>query len=83
MKKLIYVVIDGVDIRAYEKESKARKAYTAIIKKRWHECENGFDDYHRAIGKALIEHYTCINGRTMMMRAVTMETEKEGNGWED
>ena len=80
MKKLIYVVVNGIDMKAYENE---RKAYENIIKKRWHECENGFDDYHRAMGKAIIEHYTCINGNTIMCRAIGMETEKKGDGWED
>ena len=83
MKKLIYVVINGVDMRAYENEKKASKAYREIIKKHWKECKNGFDDYHRAIEKALIEHYSQINGRTYMMRATTMETEKAGDEWED
>lgn len=83
MKKLIYVVINGIDMRAYENEKKASKAYIEIIKKHWKECKDGVDDYNRCIDKALIEHYSQINGRTYIMRAVTMETEKDGDGWED
>lgn len=74
-KEMIYNVIDDIEMRAYTDEAKAREKYEAIVKRRWKDTENGFDDYHRAIGMALLEHYTSINGRTIMMRAMFLERE--------
>lgn len=75
VKQMIFNVVDGVEMRAYTSRDKAMEKYEAIIKKRWKDTKNGFDDYHRAIGMALIEHYTKINGRTIMMRAMFLERE--------
>lgn len=77
VKQLIFNVIDGIEMRAYTREDKAQAKYEAIVKRRWKDTENGFDDYHRTIGKALSEQYTQINGRTIMMRAMFLEIDKE------
>ena len=74
-KEMIYNVIDGIEMRAYTSEAKAREKYEAIVKKRWQMTENGFDDYHRDIGTALLEQYTQINGRTIIMRAMFLERD--------
>lgn len=71
-REMIYIVIDGVDIKAYNSASKADKAYMNILRKRWH---GNFDDYGRAPGKAILEHYTCIDGRNIMRRAIYLEKE--------
>lgn len=77
VKQMIFNVIDGIEMQAYTREDKAQAKYESIVKRRWKDTENGFDDYHRAIGKALIEHYTQINGRTIMIRAMFLEIDKE------
>lgn len=74
-KEMIYNVIDGIEMRAYTREDKAMEKYEKIIKKRWADCENGRDDYGRKLDTALLEHYTSINGRTIMMRAMFLERE--------
>lgn len=79
VKQMIFNVIAGIDMRAYTREDKAVEKYESIVKRRWKDTKNGFDDYHRAIGKALLEHYTQINGRTIMMRAMFLEIDKDEN----
>lgn len=71
-KELIYIVIDGVTMTAYTNKDKADKAYSAALSKHW---KGNFDDYGRAIGKARWEHYTKIDGRTIMRRAVYLDRE--------
>ena len=71
-REMIYIVIDGVDIKAYDNASKADQAYMNILRKRWH---GNFDDYGRAPGKAIQEHYTSIDGRTIARRAIYLERE--------
>lgn len=71
-KELIYIVIDNVTMIAYTNKDKADKAYSDIVHKRWH---GNFDDYGRAIGMALLEHYTSIDGRTIMRRALFLERD--------
>lgn len=87
MKKLIYLVADGIDMHAYTSEEQARTEYEHIVKGKWESCikfscpKNEFyDDYGRTLRKALLEHYTMINGRTIIMRPVMLiEEEKEGD----
>lgn len=38
-KEMIYNVIDGIEMRAYTDEAKAREKYEAIVKKRWKDTE--------------------------------------------
>lgn len=82
MKKLIYLVTDGIDMHAYDKEETARMKYEHIIKDAWKNCikfscpkGEFYDDYGRALKVAIREHYTMINGRTIIMRPVVMEEE--------
>lgn len=82
MKKLIYLVADGIDIHAYTSEEQARKEYEHIVKDSWESCikfscpkGEFYDDYGRTLRKALLEHYTMINRRTIIMRPVVMEEE--------
>lgn len=77
VKQMIFNVIDGIEMQAYTREDKAQEKYESIVKRRWKDTENGFDDYHRDIDKALLEHYTQINGCTIMMRAMFLEIDKE------
>lgn len=77
VKQMIFNVIDGIDMRAYTREDKAQEKYEAIVKRRWEMTENDKDDYGRPLETALIEHYTQINGRTIMMRAMFLEIDKE------
>lgn len=77
VKQMIFNVIDGIDMRAYTREDKAQAKYEAIVKRRWEMTENDKDDYGRPLETALIEHYTQINGRTIMMRAMFLEIDKK------
>lgn len=84
MKKLIYLVANGIDMHAYDKEETARMKYEHIVKEKWENCikfscpKNEFyDDYGRTLRSALLEHYTMINGRTIIMRPVVMIAEGE------
>lgn len=84
MKKLIYLVANGIDMHAYDTESRARMEYEHIVKDAWESCikfscpKNEFyDDYGRTLRKALLEHYTMINGRTIIMRPVVLVEEEE------
>lgn len=79
VKQMIFNVIDGIDMRAYTREDKAVEKYESIVKRRWKMTENGKDDYGRTLDNALIEHYTSINGRTIMMRAMFLEIDKDEN----
>ena len=83
MKKLIYLVADGIDMHAYTREEQTCTEYEHIVKDAWESCikfscpKNEFyDDYGRTLRSALLEHYTTINGRTIIMRPV-MLVEKE------
>lgn len=82
MKKMIYLVADGIDMKAFENETKARERYEHIVKTKWEDCikfscpKNEFyDDYGRTLRNALLEQYTMINGRTIIMRPIILETE--------
>lgn len=84
MKKLIYLVADGIDMHAYENEEQARMEYEHIVKGKWEDCikfscpKNEFyDDYHHSLRVALLEHYTMINGRTIIMRPIFLEMEED------
>lgn len=84
MKKLIYLVANGIDMHAYTSEEQACMKYEHIVKDAWESCikfscpKNEFyDDYGRTLRTALLEHYTMINGRTIIMRPVVMEEEGE------
>lgn len=84
MKKLIYLVANGIDMHAYNTESRARIEYEYIVKGEWENCikfscpKNEFyDDYGRTLKVAIREHYTMINGRTIIMRPVVMIEEGE------
>lgn len=84
MKKLIYLVADGVDMHAYTREEQARTEYERIVKEKWEDCikyscpkGEFYDDYGRTLRSALLEHYTMINERTIIMRPVVL-VEEEG-----
>lgn len=83
MKKLIYLVANGIDMHAYTSEEQACMEYEHIVKDAWKSCikfscpKNEFyDDYGRTLRSALLEHYTMINGRTIIMRPVVLEEEE-------
>ena len=76
-KQMIFNVIDGIDMRAYTREDKAVEKYESIVKRRWKMTESDKDDYGRPLETVLLEHYTSINGRTIMMRAMFLEIDKE------
>ena len=82
MKKMVYLVADGIDMKVFESETKARERYEHIVKEKWGDCikfscpkGEFYDDYHRTLRVALLEQYTSINGRTIIMRPVILETE--------
>lgn len=82
MKKRIYLVADGIDMKAYESETKARERYEHIVKTKWEDCikfscpkNESYDDYGCTLRNALLEHYTMINGRTIIMRPIILETK--------
>lgn len=84
MKKLIYLVANGIDMHAYDTESRARMEYEHIVKTKWencikYSCPKGefYDDYGRNLRSALLEHYTMINGCNIIMRPVVL-MEEEG-----
>lgn len=84
MKKMIYLVANGIDMKAFESETKARERYEHIVKTKWEDCikfscpKNEFyDDYHHPLRVALLEHYTMINGRTIIMRPVSLEMKED------
>ena len=84
MKKLMYLVANGIDMHAYTSEEQACMEYEHIVKDAWENCikfscpKNEFyDDYGRTLRSALLEHYTMINGRTIIMRPVVLVEEKE------
>ncbi len=84
MKKLIYLVANGIDMHAYDTEARARMEYEHIVKTKWEDCikyscpkGEFYDDYGRTLRSALLEHYTTINGRTIIMRPVVMIEEGE------
>lgn len=84
MKKLIYLVANGIDMHAYTSEEQACMEYEHIVKDAWESCikfscpKNEFyDDYGRTLRSALLEHYTMINGRTIIMRPVVLEEEED------
>lgn len=77
-KEMVFIVIDGIDMRAYTREDKAKERYEKIVKDKWWNCDkysNGLDDYGRKLDTALLENYTSINGRTIIMRAMFLERE--------
>ena len=77
-KEMVFIVIDGIDMRAYTREDKAKERYEKIVKDKWWNCDkynNGLDDYGRKLDVALLENYTSINGRTIIMRAMFLERE--------
>ena len=77
-KEKVFIVVDGIDMRAYTNENTANAKYKEIVKKRWWNCDkynNGLDDYGRKLDTALLENYTSINGRTIIMRAMLLERE--------
>ena len=77
-KEMVFIVIDGIDMRAYTSEDKAKERYEKIVKdKRWN-CDkysNGLDDYGRKLDVALFENYTSIQGKTIIMRAMFLERD--------
>lgn len=79
VKQMIFNVIDGIDMRAYTREDKAVEKYESIVKSRWKMTENDKDDYGRPLDTTLLEHYTSINGRTIIMRAMFLEIDKDEN----
>ena len=77
-KEEVFIVIDGIDMRAYTNEQKAKERYEKIVKDKWWNCykyNHGLDDYGRKLDTALLENYTSINGRTIIMRAMFLERE--------
>ena len=77
-KEMVFIVIDGIDMRAYTREDKAKERYEKIVKDKWWNCDkynHGLDDYGRKLDTALLENYTSINGRTIIMRAMFLERE--------
>lgn len=77
-KEMVFIVIDGISMRAYTSEDKAKEKYEEIVKKKWWDCDkysHGLDDYGRKLDTALLENYTSINGRTIIMRAIFLERE--------
>lgn len=71
MNKILDVLHD-IGLKTAGMASKADQAYMNILWKRWH---GNFDDYGRAPGKAIQEHYTRIDGRTIARRAIYLERE--------
>lgn len=77
-KQMIFIVINGIDMRAYTREDKAQERYEKIVKERWWNCDkysHGLDDYGRKLDTALLENYTSIQGKTIIMRAMFLERE--------
>lgn len=77
-KEMVFIVINGIEMRAYTRKDKAKEKYEEIVKKKWGNCDkysHGLDDYGRKLDTALLEHYTSINGRTIIMRAMFLERE--------
>ena len=38
-KKMVFIVIDGIDMRAYTREDKAKEKYEEIVRKKWWNCD--------------------------------------------
>ena len=77
-KEMVYIVIDGIDMRAYTSEYKAKERYEKIVKDKWWNCDkynHGLDDYGRNLDVSLCENYTSINGKTIIMRAMFLERD--------
>ena len=77
-KEMIFIVIDGIDMRAYTREDKAKERYEQIVKDKWWNCDkynHGLDDYGRKLDVALFENYTSIQGKTIIMRAMFLERD--------
>ena len=77
-KEMIFIVIDGIDMRAYTREDKAKERYEKIVKDKWWNCDkynHGLDDYGRKLDVALFENYTSIQGKTIIMRAMFLERD--------
>ena len=77
-KEMVFIVINGIDMRAYTSEYKAKERYEKIVKDKWWNCDkynHGLDDYGRKLDVALFENYTSINGKTIIMRAMFLERE--------
>ena len=77
-KEMVFIVIDGIDMRAYTKEDKAKERYEKIVKDKWWNCDkynHGLDDYGRKLDVALFENYTSINGKTIIMRAMLLDRD--------
>ena len=77
-KEMVYIVIDGIGMRAYTSENKAKERYEKIVKDKWWNCDkynHGLDDYGRKLDVALFENYTSIQGKTIIMRAMFLERD--------
>lgn len=78
IKEMVFIVIDGIDMSAYTSEDKAKAKYEEIVKKKWWNCDkysHGLDDYGRKLDTALLENYTSIQGKTIIMRAMFLERD--------
>ena len=78
LKEMIFIVIDGINMKAYTSEDKAKECYEKIVKDKWWNCDkynHGLDDYGRKLDVALFENYTSINGKTIIMRAMFFERD--------
>ena len=77
-KEMVFVVIDGIEMRAYTNEQKAQESYDKRVKAKWVDCDkynHGLDDYGRKLDSALVENYTSIQGKTIIMRAMFLERD--------
>ena len=77
-KEMVFIVIEGIDMRAYTSEDKAHEIYEKRVKDKWGDCDkynHGLDDYGRKLDVALFENYTSIQGKTIIMRAMFLERD--------
>lgn len=82
--KSIYLVTCGIEDFAFTNERDAREKYNHLVKKSWERCikfscpkGEFYDDYGRTLDKAILEHYTRIAGKEIMMKMILLYGEEE------